>query len=130
LFERISAFRPGLRSNMGLFKSADEKAAEREAAAQRKALKRERAKEARYLSSPLGRASTAHSAGASILQLEIPVGDDGSKTIADIEAIGWQLQTIALAYELSFNSSTNGEGQLASIDTSSRPMGLYLFRRT
>jgi hypothetical protein len=115
---------------MGLFKSADEKAAEREAAAQRKALKRERAKEARYLSSPLGRASTAHSAGASILQLEIPVGDDGSKTIADIEAIGWQLQTIALAYELSFNSSTNGEGQLASIDTSSRPMGLYLFRRT
>ncbi len=112
-----------------MFKTAEEKSAAREAAAQRVLRKEKLAQEARYRSSPLGRAATALAAGATVLQLILPVDDDGSHAISQIEAIGWQLQSVAFAFDLKLTSYPNGTGQLSSIDSASRPMGLYLFRR-
>lgn len=115
---------------MGLFKSAEEKAAAEKQKAQAKADAAERKAQDRYLRSPVGKATSVHARGDSLLEVALTVEDDGGRTLSDIEAIGWQLERAGYAYDVSVNSMGNNNDQLSSVYSQSTLTGVYLFRRT
>lgn len=115
---------------MGLFRSAEEKAAAEKQKAQAKADAAERKAQDRYLRTPVGKATSAHARGDRLLEVVLKVEDDGGRTLSDIEAIGWQLERVGYAYDLSVNSTGNSNDQVSSVYSQSTLFGVYLFRRT
>lgn len=104
---------------MAIFKTPEEKAAARERKAQDA-----------YLRSPTGRAETARSRGDALLQVVLRVDDDTSKTLSDIEALGWRLETADHVYEPDFSSVVRLDDQVSTISASATLRGVYLFRRS
>ncbi|NIJ05511.1 hypothetical protein [Frigoribacterium faeni] len=114
---------------MGFFRSAEGKAAAERQKAQGKADAAERKAKDRYLRSPLGKATSAHARGDSLLEVVLRVEDDGGRTLSDIEAIGWQLERADYAYDVSVNSTSNSNDQVSSVYSQGTLTGVYLFRR-
>ncbi|AMM22589.1 hypothetical protein AX769_20805 (plasmid) [Frondihabitans sp. PAMC 28766] len=115
---------------MGLFKSAEEKAASEKQKAKAKAEAAERKAQDRYLRSPIGKATSARERGDSLLEVVLKVEDDGGRTLSDIEAVGWQLDRAGYAYDVSVSSLGNSDDQVSSVYSQSILTGVYLFRRT
>lgn len=142
---------------MGLFKSEEDKAREE---AERQAIAAE--EEARYaaaeqeqahqdwLSSPLGRATSAKEAGQAFFEVQLDVGrqereamwgtrdyasderiDSSAELLEAIEKVGWTLEHVGYVFKMTGQSSTErmfvtGEDTAVSGVT----VGIYLFRRT
>jgi hypothetical protein len=133
-----------------MFKSADERAAEkaREQAAQAERIKsaEEERQRAEFLASPIGRATTAKEAGQEFFEIQLPVGThagsagfgsaDGrhstqssAVTLGEIEKLGWRLEHAGYVYLVTRESSTDHfmvTGQEVAV--SGTTMGVYLFR--
>jgi hypothetical protein len=142
-----------------MFKSAEEKEAERrereaaqareKAAAEERARQAEeaRAREAR-LATPVGSATAAKEAGERFLELQLPVGGHigqaswgmatGSRTVSSsaavlgqIEEVGWRLEHASYFFMVTGESSTD-RFFLTGQETavSGQTVGVYLFRNT
>ena len=140
-----------------MFKSAEEKEAERrerEAQAAREAAAAEEraraAKEAKaraaWLASPVGSATAAKEAGERFLELQLPVGghigeaswgtSTGTRTVASsasvlgqIEEVGWRLEHASYFFMVTGESSTDRFFNTGQeIAVSGQTIGVYLFR--
>lgn len=109
---------------MGAWMRSPRQRSPREAAKARRAQKRADARERRaqegFAKSPIGRATAAHERGDVLLQIEVPVDEDSSQILSQIEAIGWKLEHAGYAFVVSGDSDDIG-GELT---------GVYLFRPT
>jgi len=103
---------------MRLFKTAEQREAAKERRAQKRAAARERRAQERFERSPVGQATVANERGDALFQVAVPVDEDSSKVLSDIEAIGWKLDHVGYAFEVSGDSDDIG-GELT---------GVYLFR--
>lgn len=103
---------------MGLFKSAEEKAA----------AQAQRAQE-RFTRSPVGRATTAQERGDALFQISLPVDETSAQTLSQIEAIGWHLEHAGYAFIVSSASTSNADGVLDYLHMGGELTGVYLFRR-
>lgn len=103
---------------MGLFKSAEEKAAARVQRAQE-----------RFTRSPVGRATTAHERGDALFQISLQVDETSAQTLSQIEAIGWHLEHAGYAFIVSSASTSNADGVLADLHMGGELTGVYVFRR-
>lgn len=103
---------------MGLFKSAEERAA---AQAQRA--------EKKFARSPLGRATAAHDRGDALFQIALPVDDTSGLVLSQIEELGWHLEHAGYAFIVSSTSTTNDDGALENLYMDGVLTGVYLFRR-
>lgn len=104
---------------MGLFKSAEEKAAAQARRAQKKAAARERRAQEEFARAPVGQATAAHERDDALLQIAVPVDEGSSQILGQIEAIGWKLEHAGYAFIVSGDSDDIG-GELT---------GVYLFGR-
>lgn len=114
---------------MGLFRTAEERAAAQGMSVERKAAAHRKKEEDRYLRSPIGRATAARERGDSLFQLAFTVDGDSAETLWKIEAVGWRLENAGYAYEIDVNSTSNGADQVSTVFTSGKLTGVYLFRR-
>lgn len=114
---------------MGLCKSTEEKNADRALAAARKAEAKERAERAKYRASPVGRAESARNRGDQLLQVSMEIDDDGGQLLSSIEAMGWRLEHAGYSHQLEIMSMNNMTDQLSSLSSSTKLMGVYVFRK-
>lgn len=135
-----------------MFKSAEEKEAERrerEAEAAREAERARQEEEARkhaeWLASPVGAATAAKEAGEAFLELQIPVGGhigqaswgmasgqrsatSSAGVLASIEDVGWRLEHASYFFMVTAESSSEGPFSGQQTAVSGVTMGVYLFR--
>jgi hypothetical protein len=139
---------------MAFGKSAEEKAAEKEAlraaAEQQVALRAQQRTAAEFAASPVGQAQAAKEQNQGFLEVQLTVGSSqrvssifnsdptGSGTnrvathagtLAAIEAIGWHLEHVGYIFMITGESSSDrllGTGQNTAV--SGQTVGIYLFR--
>lgn len=81
-----------------------------------------------HAASPLGKAEAAHARGDDRFLVELPIDDHTMRTVAGIEAVGWDLQDVNYSTVENTTTTHNSDGT-TEVTQSSRRTGIYLFHR-
>jgi hypothetical protein len=137
---------------MAFGKTAEQKAAEDLAKQQLRATQEAERRQAEFLASPVGQATTAKEQGQGFFEIQLQVGSSQrdstvwgsnnfalaktetathSGTLAAIEALGWRLEHVGYVFMITGESSRDkmlSTGQQTAV--SGVTVGIYLFRST
>lgn len=134
---------------MAIFKTEEEKQAERQAREREHRAREAQQARAAYLASPVGRAEAAHEAGRAFFQLTTNISEiqgrasdwnysqstqtrrfSSTDVLGQIEELGWKLEHVGYVF---VETGTNERSKVMSSGSVSRTQGyvegIYLFRR-
>ena len=106
-----------------MFKSPEDRQAQRREREARRARSEAAKAEARRLATPVGAATAAKNAGQPFFEVQLEVGGASAVILGEIEALGWRLEHAGYLFKVTHSFSTTPEIRGVTV-------GVFLFRNT